>query len=140
CLRMDLKPERVAHYLKQVLDLCGSMPLEQIPDYIGLQVARKQRLEEEIQTLQARESEAKKRADIAMEAEAVTLIQLDQFSNFKRELNEHGIPLVDVSMFAKTMSGVRRLGYDPQTIVSKVSDLELLEIVENNLKDRVEFL
>src|SRR5437773_4860055 len=23
CLRMDLKPERVAHYLKQVLDLCG---------------------------------------------------------------------------------------------------------------------
>jgi len=88
CLEVGLKPERVAYYLKQVLDLCDSMPLEQIPDHIEQQIARKQQLEEEIQTLQARELESRKRVDIAMKEVDVSLKDLNEFSEFKTEVNK----------------------------------------------------
>jgi len=94
CLGVGLKPERVAYYLKQVLGLCDLMPLEQIPDHIEQQITRKQQLEEEIQTLQARELESRKRVDVAVQDEGVSMNDLNEFSEFKTEVNKQlGIQL-----------------------------------------------
>jgi chaperonin cofactor prefoldin len=141
CLEVGLKPERVAYYLKQVLDLCDSMPLEQIPDHIEQQIARKQQLEEEIQTLQARELESRKRVDIAMKEVDVSLKDLNEFSEFKTEVNKQlGIRVVNFSAFVNTIKGVQQLGFDPKSIMAKVSYFEELEWGEQKLKVSIDSL
>ncbi|MGC1931307.1 MAG: hypothetical protein WA667_20240 [Candidatus Nitrosopolaris sp.] len=137
CIKMGLLPERLEHDLKQLLDLSESVPWEQIPDHIEQQVARKQHLEQETQRLESVASEAKTRLDKALEVEAVTMNDLNQFSNFRTEVNKHRIPMANLSAFVMTIDGVRQLGYDPKYIVSKVSNFEQLQIVEKELKNRV---
>jgi hypothetical protein len=141
CLEVGLRPERVVYYLKQVLDLCDSMPIEQIPDHIEQQITRKQQLEEEIQTLQARELEVKKQVDIAMKEVDVTLKDLNEFCDFKTELNRQlGIPVVNFSAFVNAIKGVQQLGYDPRSIMAKVSYFKELEWGEQKLKDSIDSL
>jgi hypothetical protein len=41
CKEMDLQPDKIASLLKQLLDLSGSVPLSQIPDYMEQQISRK---------------------------------------------------------------------------------------------------
>jgi hypothetical protein len=38
---MDLQPDKIASLLKRLLDLSGSVPLSQIPDYMEQQISRK---------------------------------------------------------------------------------------------------
>lgn len=140
-LEAGLKPEKVAYYLKQVVDLCDSMPLEQIPDHIQQQITRKHQLEEEIQSLQARELESRKRVAEAVEDEGLTLKDLNVFSEFKTEVNKQlGIPVVNYSAFVNTIKGVRQLGYDPKSIMAKVSYFEELQWGEEKLKDSIDSL
>jgi len=73
---LGLQPERIAHNLKQMLDLSKSVPWEQIPDHIEQQVARKERLGQEIQRLESLASEARRRLDNALEEEAATVKEL----------------------------------------------------------------
>ena len=140
CVKLGLQPERIAHNLKQLLDLSESVPWDEIPDHIQQQVARKQRLEQEIQRLESEVSEARTRLNKALEEEGVTIKELNCFSNFTREVRRHRIPMDDLPKFVNTINGVRQLGYDPKTIVSKFSDFERLQIVEKELMDRVDGL
>ena len=140
CVKSGLQPERIAHNLKQLLDLSESIPWEQIPDHIEQQVARKQKLEQEIQRLESEVSEVRTRLNKALEEEGVTMKELNCFSNFTREVRRHRIPMEDLPKFVNTINGVGQLGYDPKTIVSKFSDFERLQIVEKELMDRVDGL
>ena len=139
CIKSGLQPERIEHNLKQLLDLSGSVPWEQIPDHIEQQVAKKEQLQQEIQRLESVESEARIRLDKALEDEAVTMKDLNQFSNFTREVRKHKIPMEELPAFVKTINGVRRARYEPNAILSKLSDFEQLQIVEKELTDRVDF-
>ena len=126
CIKSGLQPERIAHNLKQMLDLSESVPWEQIPDHIEQQVARKQVLEQEIQRLEEEASEARRRLLNALEEEQATTELLNLFSNFTREVRKHRIPMDDLPAFVNTINDVRQLGYDPNSILSKVSNFEKL--------------
>ncbi|MDP9287706.1 MAG: hypothetical protein M3P08_05850 [Thermoproteota archaeon] len=88
---MGLQPERLSHDLNLLTDLSESVPWDEIPAHIDEQIARKEKLEEEIQTLESVASEAKKRLDKALEDEAVTIKDLNEFSNFRREMDKHQV-------------------------------------------------
>jgi hypothetical protein len=135
CVKLGLQPERLSHDLKLLTDLSESVPWDEIPAHIEKQTARKKHLEEEIQRLESVASEAKKRLDKALEDEAVTMKDLNDFSNFRREMNKHQVAMVDAPLTIRTINDVRELGYDMNTLVSKVSNFEQLQIVEKELKD-----
>jgi hypothetical protein len=135
CVKLGLQPERLSHDLKLLTDLSESVPWDEIPAHIEKQTARKKHLEEEIQRLESVASEAKKRLDKALEDEAVTMKDLNDFSNFRREMNKHQVAMVDAPLTIRTINDVRELGYDVNTLVSKVSNFEQLQIVEKELKD-----
>src|ERR1700747_2896768 len=48
CKDIGLRPEHIAYNTKQILDLSGSIPLSQIPDYIQEKTIEKRKLEETI--------------------------------------------------------------------------------------------
>jgi len=103
-------------------------------------VARKQKLEQEIQRLESGVSEVRTRLNKALEEEGVIMNELNCFSNFTGEVRRQRLPMEDLPAFVKTINGVRQLGYDPKTILSKYSDFERLQIVEKELMDRVDSL
>jgi len=139
CAKLGLQPERLSHDLKLLTDLSESVPWDEIPAHIDEQIARKKNLEEEIQTLESVASEAKRRLASAMEDEAVTITDLNEFSNFRREMDKHQVAMVDAPLTIRTINDVRELGYDVNTLVSKVSNFEQLQIVEKELKISVDF-
>ncbi len=139
CIKLGLQPERLSHDLNLLTDLSESILWDQIPAHIEKQIARKQHLEEEIQRLESVASEAKTRLDTALEQEAVTMKVLNEYSNFRREMNKHQVAMADAPLTIRTINDIRERGYDANTIVSKVSDFEKLQLVEKELKDSVDF-
>jgi hypothetical protein len=140
CVKLDLQPERLSHDLKLLTDLSESIPWDKIPAHIEEQIARKEKLEQEIKTLELVASEAKTRLDMALEHEAVTIKVLNEYTDFRAEMNKNRILMANVPTFIKTVNKIQQLGYDPTSIVSKVSNFEALQAVEKELKDSVEFL
>jgi hypothetical protein len=130
----------LSHDLNLLTDLSESIPWDQIPAHIEKQIARKQHLEEEIQRLESVASEAKTRLDMALEQEAVTMKVLNEYSYFRTELNKNRIPMANIPAVVKTINGLHQRGYDANSIVSKFSNFEELQIVEKELKDSVDFL
>ena len=140
CIKLGLQPERLSHDLKLLTDLSESVPWDQIPAHIEEQIARKEKLEQEIQTLESVASEAKTRLDMALEQEAVTVKVLNEYSDFRTEMSKNRIPLADLPAFVKTIKGIQELGYDTNSIVSRISNLESLEAEHDKLKESVESL
>jgi hypothetical protein len=137
CIKLGLQPERIVHDLKHFINLSESVPWEQISNHIEQQLARKQLSEEEIQRLEIQASEAKKRLDTALEEEAASKNEMNQFFIFNREIRKNRIPMEDLPKFVEMIKGIKQLGYDPKVILSKFSDFEKLQIVEKELMERV---
>jgi len=140
CIKLGLQPERLSHDLKLLTDLSETIPWDEIPAHIEKQIARKEKLEKEIQTLESVASEAKTRLDMALEHEAVTMKILNEYSDFRKEMNKNRILMANLPAFVKTINGVRQLGYDPNSIVSRVTTFESLEAEHKILMESVESL
>lgn len=140
CKKMDLQPDKIAYLLKLMLDLSESVPLPQIPEYIEQQTSRKRKLEQEIEKLEQKLLDAKSRVDIALNEEATTHDELNQFSSLKAVMMKNGVEMPDNSKFVGAVVGARQLGFDPRVIVEKVSNVAKLEIDQKALEEKVEFL
>ncbi|MGB7952982.1 MAG: hypothetical protein WCF23_03300 [Candidatus Nitrosopolaris sp.] len=75
-----------------------------------------------------------------MNDEVATIKDLNEYSYFRTEMDKNRIPMVDVPEVIRSMNGLRQQGYDANSIVSKLSNFEELQIVEKELKDSVELL
>ena len=137
CMSIGLKPEFIAYNTKQILDLSGSIPLSQIPDYIQEKTNEKRKLEENITRLGDEELEAKASLHQALNEKKVSLAELEQFSDLKVELNKLGISLEDVQHFVRIIQGVRQLGYSVDNIVRVVSNLEASSAIQAELEKSI---
>lgn len=115
CITLGIKPDKVAHNLKHLLELCENIPSSQIPGYIEQQKTRKQKLEQELQELESREVDAKNRVDKALKEEGIARHDL----NFRRELWKQETSVDEISQFLEALEGVKQLGFDPPTVVSR---------------------
>ena len=140
CAKLGLQPERLSHDLNLLADLSESVPWDEIPAHIEEQIAKKEKLKQEIQTLESVASEAKTRLDMALEHEAVTMKVLNEYSDFRTEMNKNRILMANLPAFVKTIKGVLQLGCDANSIVSRVSNLESIEAEHKKLKESVESL
>jgi hypothetical protein len=88
---IGVKPEYIASNTKQILDLSGSIPISEIPNYIQEKTNERQKLEEDIKKLGGEKLEAQVALAIALDENKVYLAQLEQFSPLKVELDKLGI-------------------------------------------------
>lgn len=116
CKNIGIQPEHIAYNVKQILDLAGSIPLSQIPDYIKEKTGEKRKLEENIAKLGQEESEATTTLMLALDEKKVYLSELEKFSTLKVELDKLGISVEDIGRTTRIIQGVRQSGYKVETI------------------------
>src|ERR1051326_1148103 len=133
CIDLGISPDNVALHMKDLLEFSKTnlVPLSQISEFIDQKVDEKKRLEEEIQTLkgqiktlEAEKSSSEDRRASALHEENMTAAELKSYSDLKEELRQYGIPIGDVSKFAKVVHGISQKGYDVGKVIEEFSDLE----------------
>src|SRR5439155_10734975 len=101
-------------------------------------------LEKEIEKLNGQkrlialeESVSETRRDIALKNERMTATELEWYSNLKAELGKYGIPIDDISEFAKAINGIRQHDYDVGKVITEFSDAETRRIDYKLFQDSV---
>jgi len=125
---------------RQLLDLSQSVPVGQIPDYIEEQRSQVQKSKEELEKLDAEILDRKTDLCIALDEEATTLGELDQFSSLKALMDKNGLAMLDNSKFGDAVVGAKQLGFDPRVIIEKLSNLAKMEADKKELEEKVQFL
>jgi hypothetical protein len=131
---IGLQPEYIANNIKQILDLAGTIPLSEIPEYIQKKTSEKKNLEEDIKKLEDKLLDARITLALALDQNKVLLTELEEFSNLKAQLDKHGIPVEDVQRTIKIIQGVQKNGYNVQTITGKLSDWEVWSAIQAKLQ------
>ena len=135
CKRIDLRPDKIAIHVKQLLSLSETIPLSQIEGHIQQKIIQKERLEhdiwilnENIRSLEKQESDVQRRVAAAFENEKKSLDDLKFFGILKEEMDNHGLAInPDALAFAKMIKSMKEFGFDVNKILSKISDLDMLE-------------
>jgi hypothetical protein len=133
CKKLDLSPEKIISYLKDLPQFSENMSLSKISEYIEQKANEKRSLEKDIenmrtqiQTLEQEKSYSEELRDNAVQNEKMTTADLHWYSNLKTELNKYRIPIDDVPLFAKAVRGIRQYGYDVNKIIAEFSELDFL--------------
>jgi hypothetical protein len=122
-----------------MLDLAGSIPLSQIPDYIQEKIMEKRKLDEDIAKLADEQLQAKATLQQALHEKKVSLAELAQFSNLKAELDKLHISVEDIRRTVGIIR-VRGHGYNVDTITLLVSNWEASAAMQAELEKSVNSL
>jgi DNA repair exonuclease SbcCD ATPase subunit len=137
CGEIGLQPKHIAYNTKQILDLAGSMPLSQIHDYIQEKTTEKRKLEEDISKIAQEQLQAKATLEEALHKKKSTLVQLEQFSDLKVELDKLHISVQDIPRTVALFQGLRRNGYNVDTLALLVSNWEASGAMQAELEKRI---
>jgi hypothetical protein len=130
---LGLTPQNIASYLRDLLEFSNTLVFSQIPAYLEQKKQEKDQLEKKVQELkddtellQIEKSDSENILKMAMTDYKTSTEQLEWHSGLREELAKYGIPINDISQFAKMIDGVRGLGYDPVKITKEILNLEVL--------------
>jgi hypothetical protein len=140
---IGLKPDKIADIAKQVLDLSDSVPISKMPTYIEQMIVEKRNLAHGIDELRAKESDARRQVDDALKKAEVTLNDLGEYLNFKRELGKHEISMDDTLKFVEALNHIKQLGFHPAVVVRefhKRQEVEIGKIVIDGLRIEIKKL
>src|ERR1041385_320597 len=148
CKNVGLPPENIAFHLKDLVDFSTTnIPFSQLPNYIKQNADEKEKLEKEVKKLKAQKeilnlqkSYSESVRDQALQDERMTATELKWHSDIKAELRKYGIPVDDISKFAKAVNGMREYGYDVDKVISEFSESQSLETRRKMLQDSVRML
>lgn len=124
-----------------------AIPFSQIPNYIKQKADEKEKLEQEIKNLELKigmltleQSDRESLRDPAIQDERMTAAELKSYSDLRTELRKDGIPIDEISKFAKAVNGIRELGYDVGKVIREFSDYESVETRRKMFQDSVKML
>ncbi|MFZ0225086.1 MAG: helix-turn-helix domain-containing protein, partial [Candidatus Nitrosopolaris sp.] len=145
CKDIGLSPENISSYLVDLLEFSKTvLPFSKIADYVKEKTNEKGKLEEEIEklkeqieTLQLQKSDSESLHDIALENERMTSSVLKWYSDLREELRKYGIPIHDISKFAKLVNNIRQYDYDARKVIDKFSDLDGLRLHHQFLQEAI---
>jgi hypothetical protein len=120
------EPERLIDVTNQVAHLSRSesVPLEDLEDHVKRKEEEKQRLDEEIEHKRA-----------ILESANVEAQTLSEYNQLKEHLRKHNLSLEDPTRLLSILQTIKHIGYDPQKIVARFSQVESLRQTEKGLKN-----
>ncbi|MDQ6668712.1 MAG: hypothetical protein M3Y53_10890 [Thermoproteota archaeon] len=120
------EPEQLIDVANQVADLSRSesIPLEHLENHVKQKEVEEQRLEEEIQS-----------AGAILQSKNVDIETINEFIKLKERLSKHNLSLEDPTRLLSILQTIQHIGYEPQKIVARFSQIESLRQTEKWLKN-----
>jgi hypothetical protein len=146
CKDEGLSSEEFAELLKDMVEFskANAVPLSEISEHIRQKGDEKNRLEGEIRDtraeLKALENEkvaSVQRRSSALDKERMTSTQIESYMFLKEELIGLGVPIDDLSRFAKVVHGISQRGYDAGKVVDEFSDLDSMRKYYRHYKEEI---
>jgi hypothetical protein len=160
CQKVDgggLTPDKIGSYLEDLLEFSqdddnnngnNTIKLSEISHYIEQMKNEKRTLKQDIQNLQQQKKVSQQEAswskelhDAALEDEKTTVAEIREYSNFKTELEKHGLSIEDdARKFVQVIHGIKQHGYDVDKVLSEYLDQEIKQIKRDLLINEVKGL
>ena len=146
CKDDGLSSEEFAELLMDMIEFSKSnaLRLSQISEHIRQKGDEKNKLERNIQDLRAQlktlEDEkvtSYQRRSSALDKERMTSTQIESYMFLKEELIGLGVPMHDLSRFAKVVHGISQRGYDAGKVVDEFSDLDSMRKYYRHYKEEI---
>jgi len=134
---IGLNPGKIAQYIKQLIDLCQSVPFSQISDHIQQKKSEKTKLENDIIRLRDRQEGARRDLAKALNEKKALLANVKGFCELKIELEKVGVPVDDILRLAKAIQGFRKFDYEVERVVSLLANLDSACAMQNALETQV---
>jgi hypothetical protein len=139
CQYFDISPDTIVRTAKPLADLVNEVPISEIPKYVQEKVEEKVRADHDVQQAMKEKRNAEAKLQSTLKDNATTIQTLDVFIRAKDFLmNNHKIHIEsDLSNVVNLINNSRLLGFDPNRIVSYLSNITDLEARERQLHDSI---
>jgi len=139
CQYFGISPDTIVRTAKPLTDLVNEVPISEIPKYVQEKVEEKVKADHEVQQAMKEKRNAEAKLQSTLKDNATTIQTLDVFIRAKDFLmNNHKIHIEsDLSNVVNLINNSRLLGFDPNRIVSYLSNITDLEARERQLHDSI---
>jgi hypothetical protein len=127
----DVSPEQTIELVYQLYEISRgeTIPLHQVPGYIGEKLQEKQKIDEEVQ-----------QADTLLQTKNVKAKTINEYMKLNEKLNKNGLSIQDINKLVKLLVNAKRYGFDAKKIVGKLSNIKQLEKKEKGLENNCKIL
>jgi hypothetical protein len=134
CSSLGITPSKVVTHIEDLIKFSDNIRLPEIEDYINQKIAKKaklekelQELEDEISALEEQKSELEKGRDLALEQKRKATAEMKSYFDVKQELAKYNISMTEnIQKFAKTVKGIAEYMYEPQKVLEEFADTQYL--------------
>ena len=134
CKNIGLQPDKIALYIKELIDLTEKVPLGQLSGHIQRNKIMLEESEQELRNAKGQLKDTQAKLDNAFSKYNSTISETRWTYWLKRELADCGLEFDSISALVTTMEDIHTLGFDAKKIISKVSEIDDLETRKNALK------
>jgi hypothetical protein len=119
-----ISPDKAIEIVNQIYEISKSesVPPDQLPNYIKQKLVEKQKIEEQIQEV-----------DAVLQTKNVKAKAINEYTKLNEKLGKHGLSTQDVNKLEKFVIGAKRYGFDPKNVGAKMSNIKQLEKRERQL-------
>ena len=119
-----IPPDKAIEIVNQIYEISKSesVPPDQLPNYIKQKLVEKQKIEEQIQEV-----------DAVLQTKNVKVKTINEYTKLTEKLGKHGLSTQDVNKLVKFVMGAKRYGFDPKNVGAKMSNIKQLEKREREL-------
>jgi len=135
CREEDLQPDEIAHNLKEMVELCKSVPFSQITDHIQQKKSEATQLMDEVLRL----GDEKFSLEESVNEQKGLLADLGSFRELKIELERIGVAVDDIPKVAKAIRGLWKLGFNIERVVTSISNLDSMSAQQVTLENQLKF-
>jgi hypothetical protein len=127
----DVSPEQTIELVYQLYEISRgeTIPLHQVPGYIGEKLQEKQKIDEQI-----------KEADATLQSKNVSIEAINEHIHLKEELKKYRLSTKDIHRLVNLLLAAKEYRYSPGKIVAKLRSIKRLENKGNKLKNSCEAL
>ncbi|MFL6506385.1 MAG: hypothetical protein ACJ704_00400, partial [Nitrososphaeraceae archaeon] len=127
----DFSPEQTIELVYQLYEISRgeTIPLHQVPGYIGQKLQEKQKIDEQI-----------KEADATLQSKNVSIEAINEHIHLKQELKKYRLSTKDIHRLLDLLVAAKEYRYSPGKIVAKLRNVKRLENKENKLKNSCDVL
>jgi hypothetical protein len=127
----NIPPEKVIELVNQLFNISKSesIPLDQVPGYVGEKLQEKQKIDEDI-----------KQANDVLQSKNVNIETIDEYIRVSEKLNEYNLSFQDIDKLVNVLVNAKENGFDGKKIVGKLRKIKRLQNKEEKLKRHCEVL